>query len=133
MKHIGVRPSSVIFANCIIWVEGITDRLYFSRIVEFVLKQQGRTYTENLHYAFVEYDGGNITHWSFLDEDGIDVERLCARLLFIADQDSEKDERHQKLAENLGDRFILLPVRESENLLTPKVITQSFAVMRGQM
>lgn len=132
LKHIGVRPSSVMFANCTIWVEGVTDRLYFSRFVELVLKQQGRTYTENLHFAFVEYGGGNITHWSFLDEEGIDVERLCARLLLIADQDSEKDERHQKLAENLGDRFILLPVRESENLLTPKVITAIIRSYEGE-
>jgi hypothetical protein len=123
LKHIGVRPSSVMFANCTIWVEGITDRLYFSRFVELVFKQRNLTYTENLHYAFVEYGGGNITHWSFLDDEGIDVERLCARLLLIADQDSKKDERHKKLAEKLSDRFVLLPVRESENLLTPKVIT----------
>jgi hypothetical protein len=123
LKHIGVRPSSVMFANCTIWVEGITDRLYFSRFVELVFKQRNLTYTENLHYAFVEYGGGNITHWSFLDDEGIDVERLCARLLLIADQDSEKDERHKKLAEKLGSRFIQLPVRESENLLSPKVIT----------
>jgi predicted ATP-dependent endonuclease of OLD family len=112
-----------MFANCTIWVEGITDRLYFSRFVELVFKQRNLTYTENLHYAFVEYGGGNITHWSFLDDEGIDVERLCARLLLIADQDSNKDERYKKLAEKLSDRFVLLPVRESENLLTPKVIT----------
>jgi hypothetical protein len=128
LKHIGVRPSSVMFANCTVWVEGITDRLYFSRFVELVFKQRNLTYTENLHYAFVEYGGGNITHWSFLDDEGIDVERVCAKLLLIADQDSEKDERHQKLADKLGGRFILLPVRESENLLTPKVIT---AVIRS--
>jgi hypothetical protein len=122
LKHIGVRPSSVMFANCTIWVEGITDRLYFSRYVELIVRQRGLPYTENLHYAFVEYGGGNITHWSFLDDEGIDVEKLCARLLLIADQDNNKDERHQKLAEKLGDRFIQLPVRESENLLTPDVI-----------
>lgn len=122
LKHIGVRPSSVMFANCTIWVEGVTDRLYFSRFVELVLKHRALRYTENLHYAFVEYGGGNITHWSFLDEEGIDVDRLCAKLLLIADHDSEKDERHQKLADKLRERFILLPVRESENLLTPEVI-----------
>ena len=123
LKHIGVRPSSVMFANCTIWVEGITDRLYFSRYVELMVRQRGLPYTENLHYAFVEYGGGNITHWSFLDDEGINVERLCARLLLIADQDCNKDERHKKLAEILGDRFIRLTVRESENLLTPNVIT----------
>ena len=122
LEHIGVRPSSVMFANCTIWVEGITDRLYFSRYIETILRDKGWFYTENLHYAFVEYGGGNITHWSFLDEDGPDVERLCAKLLLIADLDSGKEDRHQKLREALGDRFILLPVKESENLLTPNII-----------
>jgi predicted ATP-dependent endonuclease of OLD family len=122
LKHIGVRPSSVMFANCTIWVEGITDRLYFSRFVELLLQQRGFTYTESLHYAFVEYGGGNITHWSFLDDEQIDVERICARLMLIVDQDTDKDERHKKLSEKLQDRFIRLPVREVENLLSPKVI-----------
>ncbi|HDM7598231.1 TPA: hypothetical protein PZ808_003174, partial [Staphylococcus aureus] len=27
-----------------------------------------RTYSENLHYVFVEYQGSNITHWAFTDE-----------------------------------------------------------------
>ena len=132
LKHIGVRPSSVMFANCTIWVEGVTDRLYFSRFVELVLRKRAHSYTENLHYAFVEYGGGNITHWSFLDEEGIDVERLCARLLLIADHDSEKDERHQILADTLGERFLLLPVRESENLLTPKVIASIIRSYEGE-
>ena len=122
LDHIGVRPSSVMFANCTIWVEGITDRLYFSRYIETILRDKGWFYTENLHYTFVEYGGGNITHWSFLDEDGPDVERLCAKLLLIADLDSGKEDRHQKLRKALGNRLILLPVRESENLLTPNVI-----------
>ena len=112
----------MMFANCTIWVEGITDRLYFSRYIETILRDKGWFYTENLHYTFVEYGGGNITHWSFLDEDGPDVERLCAKLLLIADLDSGKEDRHQKLRKALGDRFILLPVKESENLLTPNVI-----------
>ncbi|QDU76619.1 hypothetical protein Pan97_36720 [Bremerella volcania] len=122
LKHLGVRPSSVMFSNCTIWVEGITDRLYFSKYVELLLKKQGFNYIENLHYSFVEYGGGNITHWSFLDEDGIDVERLCAKLILISDKDEGKDDRHDKLAEKLGDRFVRLKVRESENLLTPSVI-----------
>lgn len=132
LKHIGVRPSSVMFANCTIWVEGITDRLYFSRFVDLVLRERSQNFTENLHYAFVEYGGGNITHWSFLDDDGIDVDRLCSRLLLIADRDHKKIERHRKLADKLGDRFILLPVLEVENLLSPTVIARVICSYEGE-
>ena len=87
LNHIGIRPSSVMFSNCTIWVEGITDRLYFGRYVELLLEKRGLNFIENLHYSFVEYGGGNITHWSFLDDEGIDVERLCAKLMLISDKD----------------------------------------------
>ncbi len=124
LKHIGVRPSSVMFANCTIWVEGITDRLYYGRFLQLLLAERGYNLIENLHYAFVEYGGGNITHWSFLDEeDGMDVERICARLFLITDKDDGKDERHMKLESVLNDRFHRLDVREVENLLTPATIT----------
>ncbi|TWU03381.1 AAA family ATPase [Neorhodopirellula pilleata] len=123
LKHIGVRPSSVMFANCTIWVEGITDRLYYGKFLELMLADRSVNLIENMHYAFVEYGGGNITHWSFLDEeDGMDVERICSRLFLITDKDDGKDERHQRLAEVLDERFHRLDVREVENLLTPATI-----------
>ncbi len=123
LRYIGVRPSSVLFANCTIWVEGITDRLFFGRYLELEIKKRGLRLIENLHYAFVEYGGGNITHWSFLDEEGMDVERICSQLFLLSDQDENKDERHKKLADKLGERFYCLKVREVENLLTPEIIT----------
>lgn len=123
LKHIGVRPSSVMFSNCTIWVEGITDRLYYGRFLRLLLDERGINLIENLHYAFVEYGGGNITHWSFLDEEeGMDVERICARLFLITDKDDGKDGRHLKLQQALGGRFHRLDVREVENLLTPSTI-----------
>lgn len=65
-----------------------------------------------------------MTHWSFLDEDGPKAERLCGKLLLIADNDgaepdSAKGKRHAKLTATLKENFCLLPVREIENLLTP--------------
>ena len=79
LNHIGVRPSALMFANCTIWVEGITDRQYYGRYLELWFRENGMEskYIENLHYAFVEYSGNNIEHWSFLDkESGIDAERF---------------------------------------------------------
>lgn len=132
LRHVGVRPSSLMFANCTIWVEGVTDRLYFRKYIEMELKRRGLKYFENLHYAFVEYGGGNITHWSFLDDDGMDVDRICARLFLICDQDEGKETRHQKLETALGDRFYKLQVKEVENLLTPKIITAVIRDYEGE-
>lgn len=133
LNQIGVRPSSVFLSNCTIWVEGITDRLYFGRYLELMLKKNGLHFTENLHYTFVEYGGGNITHWSFLDVDeGIDVERLCARLFLIADRDEGKEKRHKRLQAALGERSYILKARETENLLSPSVIAAVIRDYEGE-
>ena len=34
LASLGVKPSSVYLANCTIWVEGITDRLYITKFME---------------------------------------------------------------------------------------------------
>ncbi len=92
LASLGVRPSSVYLANCTIWVEGITDRLYITKYMQKyldVLKQEEALVVEgkpnnlelykfkssdiqrlmpNYHYTFVEYAGSNLTHWDFSDE-----------------------------------------------------------------
>ena len=135
LELLGVRNSSVLLTNCTIWVEGITDRRYIAHWLDLYQQKQfgnappdrAKFFKEDLHYSFVEYSGGNITHWSFLDETGPDVDRLCGKLFLIADNDganpgSEKAKRQTKLKAKLEDRFYLLPVREIENLLTPETL-----------
>lgn len=140
LNALGVRNSSVFLSNCTIWVEGITDRRYLRKFLRlYYLNKHGLSetdaaklpYKEDLHYSFVEYGGANITHWSFLDDtpDPIVVDRLCSRLMLIADKDDApaKDARHEKLKERLQDRFVVLPRREVENLLPEPVLRKVIA------
>ena len=125
LTHIGVSPSSLMLANCTIWVEGITDRLFLGKYLQLYFAKAGLSFHENLHYVFVEYSGGNVTHWSFLDEDGPDVKSLCSKLILVADDDNargKKKQRHEKLREALGERYIKFESKEIENTLTPAVI-----------
>lgn len=129
LELLGVRNSSVFLSNCTIWVEGITDRLYFRHYLSLYFDHLSKNYNpvrfkEDFHYSFVEYSGGNITHWSFLnnEEHPMNIERLCGKLFLIADRDQDKDNRHEKLKKKLGDRFYLLGCREVENLLSKKVL-----------
>ncbi|MCA8992060.1 MAG: AAA family ATPase [Planctomycetaceae bacterium] len=130
LQELGVRNSSVLLSNCTIWVEGITDRLYLRHYLDIyqqTRREQAKSiaeFREDLHYSFVEYGGGCVTHWSFLDEDGIQVERLCSKLFLVADSDEGKEERHEQLEKALGDRFYKLACREIENLLKPDAITK---------
>lgn len=130
LRELGVRNSSVLLSNCTIWVEGIYDRLYFRHYLNLLQKNLppgDHRFLEDVHFSFVEYSGSNITHWSFLNaEMGMNVDRLCSRLMLIADSDNategKKKERHEQLARVLGDRFVLLNCREVENLLTPETL-----------
>lgn len=124
LAELGVRYSSVLLANCTIWVEGITDRMYISHYLDVMRDDLKFGFIENLHYSFVEYGGANITHWAFGDEEPgkIHVERLCARAMLIADRDKKKEKRHGQLKRLMGQRFRPLDRLEIENLLSPEVI-----------
>lgn len=135
---LGTRSSSVFLSNCTIWVEGITDRRYLTHYLRLYTEHleakaaaregESRPFIprQDLHYSFVEYSGGNITHWSFLDQiaDPILVDRLCAKAMLITDKDKGKDARHEKLREKLRDDYYCLECSEIENLLTPEVLTK---------
>ena len=133
LELLGVRNSSVFLVNATVWVEGITDRWYLRKMLNSYMdyleesEQLDLRLEEDTHYSFVEYGGANITHWSFLDyeEHPIEVKRLCAKAIVIIDKDGEKKEkRKEDLKEILGERLVILPCREVENLLPYKVIKE---------
>lgn len=133
LELLGVRNSSVFLVNATIWVEGITDRWYFRKMLNSYMDfleekdELKLRLEEDTHYSFVEYGGANITHWSFLDyeEHPIEVERLCAKAVVIIDGDGEKKmKRKEDLEKILDDRLIILPCREVENILPYKVIKE---------
>ncbi len=131
LELLGVKNSSVFLSNCTIWVEGITDRIYIRKFLELYYNTTNNAFKEDIHYSFVEYGGGNITHWSFLDtpdplNSNINVEKLCGKLFLISDQDgansNRKAERHEELKSRLKDRYYCLNAREIENLLKENII-----------
>lgn len=139
LQLIGAKPSSIFNSNCTIWVEGITDRLYIRKFLELyqdkLLKENSlsKKYREDIDYSFVEYSGGNITHWNFINDIEeviqINAKFLSQNILVIADNDfpkegSSKYQRLKKLNDTLQKHFYKLPVREIENLLTRDCLLQ---------
>ena len=151
LLELGVRPSATFLANATIWVEGVSDCAYLRAYMEafvYYLKAQGidwgkrlaqrlERYKEDRHYAFVEYNGSNLEHFSFESnesDDGqaetksgreISVPDLCATAIVIADGDvREKGERSTWLEEQLNERFICLPGKEIENLIPEALIKE---------
>lgn len=129
IRELGVLPSAVLLANCSVWVEGITDRLYFSKLFRLLVEsdsefsQNGRL-IEGINFAFVEYGGAAVTHLGEADDDEkMNLSKLCGRAILIVDADSHrKGSRGQVLSAVFGDRYFPLEVEELECLLPPDVI-----------
>jgi hypothetical protein len=108
------------------------------------IAQRLEQYKEDRHYAFVEYSGSNLEHYSFKDK-GEDSEQaevksnevtsvpdLCARAIVIADGDignTGKGDRKESFAAQLVDRFIWLPAKEIENMIPEALMREQ--VRRG--
>lgn len=144
LQELGVKNSAVLLSNCTIWVEGITDRFYIRRFLKILQESNSnlKQFKEDIHYSFVEYSGGNITHWSFLDEDEIEsdeghasmnAEKICSTLFLISDKDGEKKKpRQDKLKAVLGDRYYCLDCKEIENILSPDTIKGVIATYENE-
>lgn len=136
LASLGVRPSSVYLANCTIWIEGITDRLYITKYMEKYLDElknsdkelykKYRRFMPNYHYTFVEYAGSNLTHWSFsddyadhLEDKGLSAKAVASEMLLIADGDIQgKANRVQILKSELNkENYFILSCKETENTL----------------
>lgn len=143
LASLGVKPSSVYLANCTIWVEGITDRLYITKYMEkylaeleksdISLYQKYRRFMPNYHYTFVEYAGSNLTHWSFsdnyvdnLDDKGLSAKAVASEMLLIADGDiKDKADRVKVLQSELNKgNYFILDCKETENTLPKDSIVQ---------
>ncbi|MDV2467402.1 AAA family ATPase [Acinetobacter chinensis] len=154
LASLGVKPSSVYLANCTIWVEGITDRLYIIKYMEKYLAElknsdeglykKYRRFMPNYHYTFVEYAGSNLTHWSFsddyadnLDDKGLSAKAVASEMLLIADGDiKEKADRVKKLTTELkSSNFFKFECKEIENTLPKnsiiRVAKQRFKRMKN--
>ena len=146
LQTLGVSPSSVFLANCTIWIEGITDRLYFVQYLSKYLEELKITdeakwldysrFIDGYHYAFVEYQGSNLDHWDFSVESaenvdssqnkGLSAVLVTSNALVVADSDLQGKPRFDELKEQLGDNMVITLGKETENTLSKELLMQRF-------
>ena len=150
---LGVQNASVLLAQCGVWVEGVTDRVYLRAYLKAYQesdefrKAKLPVLREDTHYAFWEYAGSNLGHYlmSGLPRRGtpeaedyeqgekdilsnIQSSALCNRIFLLADRDNQKDKKHEALkniARNRSNFLYYVPsCIEVENLLSPKELNK---------
>lgn len=136
LRNIGVNNSSVFMANCSIWVEGVSDRIYIRAFLKSYCNYTRKKFPkEDIDFAFFEYAGTNLDHYFFdnnINEklqkeivDNIKAMALSNRIFLLADSDnasatSAKGKRLKKLEEAKSNNFIpeiIRTHREIENFL----------------
>ena len=88
---LGYRASDLVQANCIIWVEGPSDRIYLNH---WIKSKAGHLF-EGVHYSVMFYGGALRNHLSGLDidesvvEDFISLRRLNRNMVMVMDSDKD--------------------------------------------
>ena len=98
-SNLGYKASDILQANCIIWVEGPSDRLYLN----YWIASLGDSFVEGVHYSIMFYGGRLFSHLTALDsdeqerlEDFISIRKLNRHSVIMFD--SDKSSAHAKLS-----------------------------------
>lgn len=70
LKILGLEPSKVLFtANCIIWLEGPSDVIYFRFWIKNYIEQNNLDLIEGFDYTFILSSGSLLAHYTYDDFD----------------------------------------------------------------
>ena len=90
-EDLGYHPSDLLQSNCVIWVEGPSDRIYINHWINSLAPK----FVEGIHYSIMFYGGRLASHLSGMDidksiESFISLRRLNRRGVIVIDSDKEK-------------------------------------------
>jgi len=130
--ELGYRPSDILQANAVIWVEGPSDRIY----IKHWLRSFDSRLLEGVHYTIMFYGGGLISHLS-ADDSSIDafikLRSLNRKIAVLIDSDKDKPGAKlkpaaQRLKEEMskdGGIIWITKGREIENYVPHEVIQEA--------
>lgn len=94
LDDLGVRASDLLQSNCIVWVEGPTDRRYFNRWMDLWSDGELR---EGAHYQCVLYGGRLLSHFTAQEDadalnDLINMIAVNRNVIVLMDSDKRSEE-----------------------------------------
>ena len=135
VSELGARPSDLLQANGLIWVEGPSDRIYLNRWIE--LYTDGRL-REGRDYQCVFYGGTLLTRVEFKsseydDTDLVNLFQINHNLIVVCDgdrtaEDSDLKTRVERIREEVekidGAHIWITEAKEIENYLPGSVLSE---------
>jgi energy-coupling factor transporter ATP-binding protein EcfA2 len=140
LSDLGVKASDILQSNCVIWVEGPSDRIYLNRWLELLAPEL----TEGLHYSIMFYGGSVLSHLSLerddVPEELVEVLRMNQYAIVLMDDDRSKVGQHLRPAkkrvkdecQRTGNHCWITDGREIENYLPSRVIAAACEKLIGQ-
>lgn len=131
---LGYRASDLVQANCIVWVEGPSDRSYVNVWISMVAPDL----REGQHYSIMFYGGRLLSHLTVSDEEVtefIELQRLNRNVAIVMDSDKDDDaapvgQSKQRVATEVAHHGGLAWVtagREIENYVPESVISAALS------
>lgn len=109
-NDLGYKASDILQANCVIWVEGPSDRIYLN----YWLEAHSPNLVEGVHYSIMFYGGRLFSHLTALDQDLeneaaddlISVRKLNRNTVIMFDSDKDRPRaRINATKQRLKDEF----------------------------
>lgn len=110
LDALGVNGSTLLQSNCIIWVEGPSDRLYLRKWLQEYSDAKGNPVREGIDYSFLFYGGSILSHFQFEPtndeiQELISLIRVCRYSAVIMDKNGHlTDSQVRLISEGAKDR-----------------------------
>lgn len=142
LDDLDVRASDLLQSNCIIWIEGPSDRIYITRWIELFT---GGELIEGFHYQCVFYGGRLLAHLSSDNPSevsgGIALLRVNRNCCVIMDSDKRAAQtrinntkrRIESEINKIGGFSWITKGREIENYIAASAISSHFGIEAGQV
>lgn len=129
LDELGIKASDILQSNCIIWVEGPSDRIYINKWIQ--LFNTGSPLQEGLDYQCVFYGGALLAHYSADDNGLINLLKVNKNSYVVMDSDKRSSDgtlkqRVQEIAVAMPDNHWITAGKEIENYLPKEAISAYF-------
>jgi predicted ATP-dependent endonuclease of OLD family len=141
LHDLGIRPSDILQANCVIWVEGPSDRIYIKKWLTLICPDL----REGVDYSIMFYGGRLLSHLSLErdifpnPDDLIPLLRINQNTIILIDSDRKKHgarinntkNRVKKECDESGLYCWITDGREIENYISNRSISLAYSQLTG--
>jgi ABC-type multidrug transport system ATPase subunit len=137
LDDLGYKASDIFQANCVIWVEGPSDRIY----IKHWLSGQNNKLIEGVDYNFLFYGGKTLSHFELNDDssDMISILKINVNSIIVMDSDRKNEndnlnETKHRIIDNCNRENAYVWItdgREIENYLDAETLKESISCVHG--